>query len=1192
VAAWCESVAAHLRPRHALSTWDRFYDDLAQHFEYAEEVLAGRRLLLDEDRALRLCGKARDDDDLSNEPVVFFQPKARSADEDDMDEEVDVAIPTALKRAVCFMHPDLSWHTQEGATRRNKPSRDFFRNSGLIQPYKTRALLDRLADVLASTGHHGVHAAALRWLFNLDRATHIDPEFLATLPIRVPTRVRWRKAQDAFFGKGWDSVRGGELEVITSDGRRFSESLAKLNHRLIQPPTAWPHQIEQPKLWRAFLERLGVREGLWPVSSGPGVKLPGLAESAQPPDAVRQPYASLVVAGLGDWDDAATAALSRALSSAAWLPIAETDGAVGFSTPEGAWHIDYGDRVLSGVPVLTRPIRKALTTNGRALDRLTDLGLAVWGRVADSADQLALQGELLAAGAVDDAELPTFRSSYKDAWEKAGQLDVERPFGAYEHLNLVVMTGGSIDTLCVGVGADNDGDPIYVQDVDDELTAHLLEGLGQPVLLSETGSTEAARILASALGARVRAVSDAQVSIFVDGQPFEPSAEAPRLAADSRAWLPTFVACTIEFQTDRFVRISDKQREAALTLLERARVVAATDLRAELDGAEVKPPTAIALEDERFPTLITTRPTADLSLEELAELAPYIADLIGLERLRSELELSLGRFARAIQDEGGSAIDDAALAAVFQVAESRILEVRRWVEGAVGPLLELLFPVVAHLVGMSAAAELDRKSQGATSIDDVAKLVDGHANALPLSVDELLMHCQEAGGLADLRDRLGLDYAGFNATLDGLGPPYGALIDLEAHERAFEAFKQENREPILGSLRTAYLDDFRAGRSLDRYVGARSLDAIGPDPEWLAEMAFPSDDRMTERIDTWLATHGAETMRSQTGLIPRDEVVQRNVEVVDRLAERLRDIIPVWCVRNDVVAPAPWHARDEVPERMRDLFGQAGILEFEPVEEEKLIAHLVESGAWPAGMPATADLDRLGLAADELAKQENARDQERREREFKQRSIELGDTRLEASRENYLEIARLVRASITEDFLGTTSRRTRLEQFPPAQQRDASPRGARPRSPRRTEPTPLQREAIGFVGEVAAFEWLRVRYPGVTADNWKSSYREVQYPGAPGDDSLGYDFEVAQRTQVLYFEVKAGGDATQFEFGESQVRMAGACARRDNYRILFVRHALEPDRRCLLVLPNPVSARGRDLFRPMGGLSYEFRLPS
>lgn len=57
--------------------------------------------------------------------------------------------------------------------------------------------------------------------------------------------------------------------------------------------------------------------------------------------------------------------------------------------------------------------------------------------------------------------------------------------------------------------------------------------------------------------------------------------------------------------------------------------------------------------------------------------------------------------------------------------------------------------------------------------------------------------------------------------------------------------------------------------------------------------------------------------------------------------------------------------------------------------------------------------------------------------------------------------------------------------------------------------SPAQREAIGYMGEWYAYQWLRGRYSAdVDETSWVSSNRRKAFPGPPGDDGLGFDFKV------------------------------------------------------------------------------------
>jgi len=138
-----------------------------------------------------------------------------------------------------------------------------------------------------------------------------------------------------------------------------------------------------------------------------------------------------------------------------------------------------------------------------------------------------------------------------------------------------------------------------------------------------------------------------------------------------------------------------------------------------------------------------------------------------------------------------------------------------------------------------------------------------------------------------------------------------------------------------------------------------------------------------------------------------------------------------------------------------------------------------------------------------------------------------------------------------------------------------------------------QKAAIGLVGETVAYAWLSHRYPSVCSPSaWKSAYREtVGEP--PGDDTLGYDFEIVLKTRTVYFEVKAtAGTDTTFELGESEVGKARDCTRssRFDYRILFVTQVLDAERRAFFVLPNPMDPANQSFFRfPGSGLTCTFK---
>ena len=143
-------------------------------------------------------------------------------------------------------------------------------------------------------------------------------------------------------------------------------------------------------------------------------------------------------------------------------------------------------------------------------------------------------------------------------------------------------------------------------------------------------------------------------------------------------------------------------------------------------------------------------------------------------------------------------------------------------------------------------------------------------------------------------------------------------------------------------------------------------------------------------------------------------------------------------------------------------------------------------------------------------------------------------------------------------------------------------------SPTSDEKTDL----IGFLGELAVYQWLKRRLPKQNIDSaWVSTYRSKLLPGA-GDDSLGYDFDVYFQRRRLYLEVKAHlGDPQFFELGETEVRRAQECTRRGGgeYQIVYVSNVGNTPELRIEILPNPLSDQSANAYRLDGqGLRYRF----
>ncbi|MFD3658691.1 protein NO VEIN domain-containing protein [Streptomyces sp. NPDC058620] len=220
----------------------------------------------------------------------------------------------------------------------------------------------------------------------------------------------------------------------------------------------------------------------------------------------------------------------------------------------------------------------------------------------------------------------------------------------------------------------------------------------------------------------------------------------------------------------------------------------------------------------------------------------------------------------------------------------------------------------------------------------------------------------------------------------------------------------------------------------------------------------------------------------------------------------------------------------------------------------------------------------------------NKAEHERREQERKRRSISVGGRNFDVDSGDFTALTRgLDRVLQSGSAPGITA-------AGPLRFTDPRPQSGRTQATGRTRGwrygggtgrglTTAQREAIGYVGEWYAYQWLCARYPdSMDETGWVSGNRRKAFPGPSGDDGLGFDFRVGSGSRPYLYEVKAtGGEGGRFELGESEVRAARQHAGNDRWRLLVVTHALTPHKMAIQMLPNPYGKRGQGRYREEGG---------
>lgn len=1277
IASWAEAIAKAL-PRNPLEPdrWNAFYRDLARLYRYKDvSVLQGRRLLVDSRQRLLPAGPWDQDEESKGQPrtAVFFAPRSRAeqgpAEEDAVGDEEDIEVPTRLRRAITYLHGDISLTKQEGSRRTRNTVREFLERSRLVLPYRRSALVAHVSQLLARAKGERTHREALIWASRQFEATKGEVRDLRELPLRVPTRGGWILASTAAFGRGWPGTLGSELDefVAALIGR---EAYARdLEDGLVLPPEDWLPEGARPSDWARFLKSIGVRDGLFPLAlprrrvevegrfysatyvgqrfelpapivdqwqsaladriGGVGHPhtpyrvrgdvwiLPGQQSYPELDRRARELLAGLVLESVGAWPQECVEFTFERFRSAdhrrypdtqtwpspawafvsvgSWVPMADPRRRADtyFTEVARAWHHDDSGRETAPRFARLLPVefRRRIQQNIPSLDRLAEAGLRTWNDRSSARERLAECADLIAGGHLTEGDASGVRRACRDAWHDLVDTEGGAGEGDLDSLPLVVSRGHSLAV----VSTDSEvGEPvrIFVPTATRGIVSQVLESLAANILETEAqDASKAQALLSNRDDVSIVSISDVEARYIADGQIVDLESEQPLLIESGDSWLIDVLLVVLDLQSSEFVRITEQTLRRFAEKLRRVRIWWTSTIDVEIDGESVEVPgrgrQAIALDDPDRPLIVAASVGQNLTWEVLESLASPLSDILGNRAAAREIALASVRLDRVL-DGAWRRPSAGELAEALELPSERVADSLASLRQGLASTIEHVAAVVAHFEGVETGRRLLDEAIDAEAA--LLKAIEA-ISTLPVPPQELVRIASTAGDVGEVRRALEIDFAGFNQTLLALGPPFLPIADPERHEQALRHFVSANRKRILDSLRERFLEDFQAGKALHEYISLSRLDRFEVPREWPETYESPSEALLTDYVNRWLESHGAAPLGSCTAKFEDlDELRQRNESRLGSILVKLGNLVTAWCSQNGGDVPVGWFAEAEEKATPRAYIRASGRLDFASVDDEQVVPWLTEGSFWPFGMPQTTHLEKLGLSAEVL-------DQGQRERKAREeaarraaRSVVLDGEQLEASEENYAELAAKTQASVDERFLETSKRQAALAEMAP-RETGSGGGGGRGRA-RRERLTKEQRGAVGLVGEVLAYAWLRNRYPNeVTPDSWVSGYRSAVLGGHEGDDSLGYDFQIVQKSQTVHFEVKATStDTCEFQLTESELSAAQS-ARRGTYRVLFIRNVLDKSRRALHVLPNPFEEASRGKYRVMNeGLRYRFDL--
>ncbi|MCB4769617.1 DUF3883 domain-containing protein [Ancylobacter sp. Lp-2] len=438
---------------------------------------------------------------------------------------------------------------------------------------------------------------------------------------------------------------------------------------------------------------------------------------------------------------------------------------------------------------------------------------------------------------------------------------------------------------------------------------------------------------------------------------------------------------------------------------------------------------------------------------------------------------------------------------------------------------------------------------------------------------------------------MGFDFTAYGETLASLG--YPPLNDENDFRRMFEVYLGELKPRLLDRVRRRFAGVWAAGEDLAPYVAARRLQFVTFDPGWLRALEALTREIVASRA----ADAAAELLgpdNPEVDLLPLDRVVADNRKLVFARHPELAGLVRAWCRKSEAAVPALIEASD--PQMLVRTFDDGGLLDFEKLDPARLPELYARAGAWPAGMPLTADIARLGLVPYDLQRDAIDAREAKRKAEVARRTIPFAGENLDAGDGDFVRRFEVLAAAAIENgddwFMRSRAPRLRSQ----AQHVPSMPGGGGwggGGQSWRTQPPEAVRTAMGIASEWLAREYLRRRHPKEMSDAcWVSSNRAAFCTGAAGDDSLGYDFRVVTERNEWLYEVKSATDAGgEFELTARELEAAGSASleRKRRYRILYVPFVFDPAQWRVLPLSNPADPNTRDRFRVLRGGSVRYR---
>ncbi|WP_252976038.1 sacsin N-terminal ATP-binding-like domain-containing protein [Janibacter melonis] len=1216
--AFAETCAAHLQSTGASpEEWVEFYDELAASLPRSAP-LAGAKIVAGVGRLLQANGAP-------GSPTVFFPPQ-RGVTESRMQP------PEAVAHQLAYVRDDIPWRLDDKSYR---AGRQWL--SECVADFGSEDILRVVAEVM---GQQDLDPAdlndSLRYALDVWRNARspLGEEYFPATPFRVPTFSGWVAADEAYFGKGWAGddawVDEALVRLVVALGDEIN--LDGIADSILQTPSDWVAE-EDIDAMREFLERAGVRHGLWPIEvesarwnvygstlnsptslsrhnlpgwvptdlremwldvacQWPGrsaayttveyrlvhiARLPGQSEWSDFSTRAQEIFGELVLAGLDRWEDLDLhARFERPQSGdvATWPSFVTTFLLTSPWFPQR----EPGDRTK----VTLAPIADAWWVEGDAPPYLPapspHLRRSVGSRAIERLRALGARHWDAEDSAVARIEYLAQLISQDGAWVRGTRAEYERswvdfladPASDPPH-GVLVERLGAVELAEIA----DDGETIYYA-VPDVPQAALLAQLPLARLgfTDRSLSRRVGRYVSAAAPNRFKSVADAEIKAFWT----EPTSQGPLLDLLGD-WFETLVLLVLSHQQGVLSR-SSRQLGQAVHRLRTTNLIVVDQFSTSVDGYQVQDPqgqSSCWVEGDDGRGVVLVRHAPGLTRIELAERAAEgIAQAVGVPAVFKDLRLALVDLRTAVR---GGTPSNADLATALRLPEGEV-ELARAERGAVRPDTSTLVTLLATLAP-DVAEELRDTPDIPTDRSEMQAWLGLRLSGTDVDAAVVLSYEERGWATGPIEEGLvSLKEANDGLRTLGLEP----VANTEVQVREFTAFIAARKSVLADALRDRFSSKVAEDPNmLASYAALLELPNLRHDPVWPDLFWRVPVGEMAKRVEQWLVgVAGPPVARTLPSV---DDLRGRQRQSMTSSLTTARDSVLTWCELNEVPAP-PLIDVASVSAQIRS----SGYLDFGERTSDEFVAWLAAHGYWPSAMPHTLNQRELGITQEDLRK---ARDRKRREADEAKRreaTIAFEGKEYTGDPDDLLKLDEAIADALAEVDLGETPSLEELNELPPTRLGG----GGGSRNPPLSKPArvvtlpPGKLANIGLAGEIFAGHWIASNFGLPREQTWRSGARNDIIGDGLGDDSLGYDFEVLAGDLTYLIEVKATtGSDTSFQLPESEIRRALSLAPHERYTILFVGNVLDSQLRRFHWLPNPLGPAAR-LFR-VDGREMKFR---